>query len=65
MIKIGIYFPVPVFTHGQLFVAFSRGRSFRTIRVQIENGPQQFVDIVSGIARTMKLRVITQFIYVI
>ena len=33
--KLGIYLPAPVFAHGQLYVAFSRARSFQHIVVQI------------------------------
>ena len=33
--KVGIHLEEPVFTHGQLYVAFSRARSFADIRVQI------------------------------
>ena len=33
--KVGIHLEEPVFTHGQLYVAFSRDRSFSDVRVEI------------------------------
>jgi ATP-dependent DNA helicase PIF1 len=33
--RVGIYLPAPVFAHGQLYVAFSRARSFDDIYIQI------------------------------
>ena len=35
--KLGIYLPSPVFSPGQLYVAFSRARSFSDIYVEIES----------------------------
>jgi ATP-dependent exoDNAse (exonuclease V) alpha subunit len=33
--KLGIFLPSPVFSHGQLYVAFSRARSFQSITVLV------------------------------
>ncbi len=35
--KVGIYLPTPVFSHGQLYVAFSRTTSFANVIVKIED----------------------------
>lgn len=35
--RVGIYLPYPVFTHGQLYVAFSRVRDSDSIRVQLDS----------------------------
>ena len=34
--RLGVYLPAPVFSHGQLYVAFSRGRSFTDLFVKID-----------------------------
>jgi hypothetical protein len=39
--KLGIYLSAPVFSHGQLYVAFSRARSFRDIFVKIDQTATQ------------------------
>lgn len=36
--KLGLYLPEPVFTHGQLYVALSRVRSHRDIKIVAEDG---------------------------
>ena len=39
--KVGLYLPQPVFSHGQLYVAFSRARSFSDLYVEIHNTSTQ------------------------
>ena len=39
--RVGIYLPTPVFSHGQLYVAFSRATSQKGIFLQIIHNPQQ------------------------
>jgi len=41
--NVAVYLKVPVFTHGQLYVALSRARSFNNVKVFIEEGPHQRV----------------------
>ena len=33
--RVGIYLPKPCFTHGQLYVAFSRARGMNNVRVKV------------------------------
>ena len=53
--KVGIYLPAPVFAHGQLYVAFSRGKRFDSIYLEIENTPKQFSDADSNVGRTINV----------
>ena len=39
--RVGIYLERPCFSHGQLYVAFSRGRKFQDVRVEILNTTEQ------------------------
>lgn len=41
--RAGIFLPNPVFAHGQLYVAFSRVRSFANVKIAVEEGPEQAV----------------------
>ena len=40
--QVGIYLPEPVFSHGQLYVSFSRARAFSDVHVQISNTSTQY-----------------------
>ena len=39
--KVEIYLPSPVFSHGQLYVAFSRARSLASVKVKVVKTQQQ------------------------
>jgi len=41
---VGVYLPSPVFSHGQLYVAFSQNYFPKRLRVLIENSPSSFED---------------------
>ena len=42
--KVGLYLKRPVFSHGQLYVAFSRARAFNDIMVKIDQTSEQGLD---------------------
>ena len=41
--KVGLYLPKPVFSHGQLYVGFSRAKCFDDVCLQIKNTTMQYV----------------------
>lgn len=44
--KVGLYLPQPVFSHGQLYVAMSRARSFQNLKVYIEPKGKKTANVV-------------------
>ena len=50
--KVGVYLPTPVFSHGQLYVAFSRVNSSRGLRVVVENNPPAYEDSTHNVVYT-------------
>jgi len=57
--KVGIYLPEPVFTHGQLYVAFSRVRRACDVKVQVLDGAQQG-QLLPGSEKTFTKNVVYQ-----
>ena len=39
--KVGIYLPAPVFSHGQLYTAFSRAKAASDVKIQIKETDEQ------------------------
>lgn len=60
--KVGIYLPEPVFSHGQLYVAFSRARRAADIKVKILDGPFQG-KLVAGCETTFTRNVVFKEIF--
>ena len=52
---VGIYLPAPVFSHGQLYVAFSRAKRFSSVFVQINDSAHQCMDKKNQEARTVNV----------
>ena len=40
--RVGLYLPEPVFSHGQLYVGFSRGKCFQDIHLELKNTYHQY-----------------------
>ena len=53
--RVGIFLPSPVFSHGQLYVAFSRAKRFESIYVQIDNTPRQYSNVAMNFGRTINI----------
>ncbi len=51
--RVGIFLPKPVFSHGQLYVAFSRARSFNDVYVKVEETCTQ--GVIGGVTVTQNI----------
>jgi len=64
MDMVGIYLPQPVFSHGQLYVAFSRVKSRAGVRVHVIEGPEQG-RLLEGSNRTFTRNVVFKEVFTI
>ena len=46
---VGIFFEEPVFSHGQLYVAFSRSRTLNGVKVKVGKSPNKTEQITKNV----------------